>query len=281
MGIQLFRLQKEHIKHYNSNFIMKDVIITLAGASSRFSKSVGKPAHKSIYCINNKCLLFKMLDQLERSQNVKNVVIVTGYQDNDITLMIDAWKYGNFRSMNIFIVHNQYWKETGSNESMLRGLLHWTMLENKSESVVCIEGDLSVSNLEDLLNAKVPTISRVTSNAQSILDASRDVLCCIFPDGRVEWVYDREHKAFPIREQYTKIFASGQMWEFNTNSKRFIEEMKHLADYIKDLDICNQTNLDIISRLTFDPEIFVLKDWVNCNTIDDLTKALTNDDADF
>lgn len=259
---------------------MKDVIITLAGASSRFSKSVGKPAHKSIYCIDNKCLLFKMLDQLERSQNVKNVIVVTGYQDSKVMSMIDAWNRGkivelnDFPSMSIFITYNPNWQETGSNESMLRGLMLWKTIKNKSESVVCIEGDLSVSNLEDLLNARVPAISRVTSNAQAILDASRDVLCCVFPDGRVEWVYDRAHKAFPIREQYAKIFASGQMWEFNTNSKRFIEEMKHLFDYIKDRDICQQTNLDIISRLTFDPEIFVFENWVNCNTIDDLTKAL-------
>lgn len=260
---------------------MKDVIITLAGASSRFSRSVGKPAHKSIYGTNDKCLLFKMLDQIKHSKNVKNVIIVTGYQHDEVTSMIHAWnndknpELDGFSQMNIFITYNPNWDETGSNESMLWGLLLWNTLGKlKGESLVCIEGDLSVSNLEELLNAKVPTISRVTSNAQTILDASRDVLCCIFPDGIVEWVYDREHKAFPISEQYAKIFASGQIWEFNTNSERFTEEMKHLTDYIKVKDICNQTNLDIISRLTFDPEIFVLEDWVNCNTIDDLVKAL-------
>lgn len=221
-----------------------------------------------------------MLDQLERSQNIKNVVVVTGYQDEKVMSMIDAWNRGkivelnDFPSMNIFITYNPHWQETGSNESMLRGLMLWKTIEKKSESVVCIEGDLSVSNLEDLLNARVPAISRVTSNAQAILDASRDVLCCVFPDGRVEWVYDRAHKAFPIHEQYAKIFASGQMWEFNTKSKRFIEEMGHLYEYLKNRDICHQTNLDIISRLTFDPEIFVFENWVNCNTIDDLTKAL-------
>lgn len=258
---------------------MKDVIVTLAGASSRFSKSVGKPAHKSIYNVNNKCLLSKMLDQFDRSKNVKNIIIVTGYQADEVTSTIIEWnrsktvELNDFPAMNIFITPNPNWQETGSNESMLRGLLDWTTIENKGESVVCIEGDLSVSNLEDLLNARVPYISRVTSNAQTILDASRDVLCCVFPDGRVEWVYDRAHKAFPIHEQYAKIFASGQMWEFNTKSKRFIEEINHLQDYLKDQDLCNQTNLDIISRLTFDPEIFVFENWVNCNTIDDLTKA--------
>lgn len=259
---------------------MKDVIITLAGASSRFSKSIGKPAHKSIYGTNDKCLLFKMLDQIKHSKNVKNVVIVTGYQHDEVSSMIYAWNHDKnpeldgFSQMNIFITYNLNWDETGSNESMLKGLHCWNQIKDKGESVVCIEGDLSVSNLEELLNTKVPTISRVTSNAQTILDASRDVLCCVFPDGRVEWVYDKTHKAFLIHEQYAKIFASGQIWEFNTNSERFTEEMKHLNEYLADRYICYQTNLDIISRLTFDPEIFVLEDWVNCNTIDDLIKAL-------
>ena len=98
---------------------MKVLIITVAGMSTRFSRSVGKPVIKCLY--HNKSLKDSLLYiLLERSREFDYFIIVGGYRYKELCETIRA-SFKKF-SDRILLIENPYYSTYGSGYSLYLGL---------------------------------------------------------------------------------------------------------------------------------------------------------------
>ena len=114
----------------------KAAIITLAGSSSRFSKSVGYDCHKSIYHDKNDdwTILSHHLNLLSQS-SFDDIIIIGGYKYEEIEKYIND----NFSNLPIHLYNNIHYFDYGSCYSLVLGI---EQLNENTDNVVFIEGDL-------------------------------------------------------------------------------------------------------------------------------------------
>lgn len=238
----------------------KAAIITIAGCSSRFSKSVGFECHKALYHEENDTwtILSHHLSLLCQ-YGFDEIIIVGGYK----FAQLEKYLQDNFSNLPLKVCCNSHYADYGSCYSLVLGI---NLLDSDCDEVVFIEGDLIFDKLhfEEFLQTSGDVI---TAN-KFLIDAKTAVAFYISETGKLGYVYDTAHQKLSIVQPFTKIGNSGQVWKFSNVAKlknivsSYSENdfrqtnLKPIVDYFDDIDS------NFIHIVSFDA-------WFNCNTIDD------------
>ena len=258
----------------------KYAIITAAGCSTRFSKSIGFECHKSLMPVgglNCKSLLEWQIKTLI-DNGVDQVFAVGGYMWKIFNSQINKLelKYKE----KVRAVFNSEYLTTGSYMSMFLGfdkMYHLIKSDTILEptSIICVEGDVYASNFAEFV-AKPFDYNysiRPTTNGKSVLRADRDVIGIIDDHGFLSWKYSTKHSEFTNIPSSIKIlFNSGQIWEICL--KGF--NLRKIHERLDQQSYKNDTNLTFIDYFSDKPDTpFELKGWVNANTVDEI-KTINN-----
>lgn len=243
---------------------MKILLITVAGTASRFSTSIGYECLKCIYYKDSitTSLLYRILHQ---DVKFDKYIIVGGFMFEALKDIIN--RCFSDLSSDITLIENQMYREYGSGYSLYLGLQE--AVKSDFDELVFAEGDLYVDkgSFQKVYSANKNVITCIKEN----IDACKSVAFYFDLDRRIHYIYDTQHQAFFIKEPFTSIFNSGQIWKFS--------ERNRLTDIILRMDETEMhgTNLVIIQKyFTGLPEdnytLIQLDKWVNCNTIQDFEK---------
>lgn len=240
---------------------MKILIITVAGLSSRFSKSLGYECLKCIYTpdIPESSLLYKMLHQPVRFDKY---IIVGGYKYSELEIAVKKMfpEYAH----KIVLIENKYYATYGSGYSLYLGLQQ--AIKYHPNEIVFAEGDLYI-DAESFLKIYESELNVVTSNKEAIW-ANKAVAFYYDVEYKVHYIYDTGHKLLEIKEPFIGIFNSGQIWKFanfdlvrSAYNKVTEEEWKgtnlsFIQKYFWELSKEEYTNIQF-------------KKWINCNTVND------------
>lgn len=238
---------------------MRCVIITVAGCSERFNKNVQSPSLKCIFYQKEKrkTLLYSML---KKCAGYDKVIVVGGYQYDALQSYIKEFE--NEFPFSIETVYNDSFDKYGSGYSLYVGIR--TCLQDKSCSeILFAEGDLAVSE-EELETIKQSEKNCLTANCQDIR-SDKSVIVYINDKDEIRYQYDTSHGFFHIREPFSRIYNSGQIWK--------MKERKVVEDITKEMveEEWQGTNLVFIEKYfnaikRENMEIIPLKYWINCNT---------------
>lgn len=238
----------------------RTAIVTLAGTSSRFSKSVGRECHKSLFREQPQdgSLLDWQLSLLQRTEFAR-IVLIGGYKFTELDAAVSS-KYADWP---ITLVRNDHYSDRGSCYSLCLGI---DAVPDDSTSVTFLEGDLLFDDnaFAELLSVEDDAI---TAN-KSIVDARTSVAFYISRSGRLRYVYDTTHSSLKIDEPFIRIGNSGQVWQF-ANVKRLKacslrcgEAEWSGTNLLPIIDYYSTIDAKAIRICSFDK-------WFNCNTISD------------
>ena len=243
---------------------MKVLIITVAGSSTRFSRSIGKDCLKCIYYENKfeDTLLYKTV---YRDLSFDKYVIVGGYKFDELERAVNTY----FKPIKdkITLVNNEKFSEYGSGYSLYLGLKE--IIGEEADEIVFAEGDLWVDD-ESFSNVVNSTKDVVTFSRDTI-DARKSVVFYFDRNGYIHYLYDTAHDCLEIKEPFISVYNSGQIWKF--------KDMQHLKDSFYGLQAKDWqgTNLVFIQKyfgsMHIDEfQLTELKKWLNCNTVADFRK---------
>lgn len=243
---------------------MKILLLTVAGMSTRFSKSLDKSCLKCIYYENDfkESLLYNMIS---KNVNFDKYVIVGGYRFQELKDII----YMQFQQYidKIYLVENTHFYDWGSGYSLYKGLEF--IQQDEFNEIVFAEGDLFVDDIS-FINVCNSKKNVVTCNREPIL-ANKAVAYYYDKDYKLHYIYDTEHEVLSIKEDFRGIFNSGQIWKFS--------EPKRVRQIYSQMKLCDwkDTNLRFIQNYFGNMskegyEIIQFSDWINCNTIEDFKK---------
>jgi CTP:phosphocholine cytidylyltransferase-like protein len=238
------------------------LIITSAGCSTRFSRSVGKDVLKVLYYEDSpeECLLAEQL-ALAGKEDFDLIIIVGGYAFVDLSRFIHDLYRDDPR---IQLVYNDKFSEYGSCYSLACGLN--ALRDRRLDEIIFMEGDLFFDAASFSSVAAVES-DVVTAN-RTLICADKSVVFYATLDGRLCYVYDTRHASLRIDEAFTTLGNSGQVWKF-----RDIDLLREIAADLGQ-GLYNDTNLLIVERYFnargLNHVAFISFDtWFNCNTIDD------------
>ncbi len=241
---------------------MKILLLTVAGTSSRFSKSINRPCLKCLYFEKDfsESLLYKMI---RRGYCFDKIIIVGGYKFDELNNAVNE----NFADIKdkIKLVENTYYQEYGSGYSLYLGLK--CAMEIGFDELVFAEGDLWV---DDKSFDKVLSVNgdAVTFNRETIF-SDKAVVFYFDVFNRVHYLYDTTHKYLEIKEPFISVYNSAQIWKFASS-----KHLKKAFGQMNDFD-WRTTNLVFIQKYFGGENKFALieiEKWLNCNTIEDFRK---------
>ena len=239
----------------------KALIITVAGQSSRFRKTLGRDVLKAIYSEeNNLSILDNLLDYADK--HFEDIIIVGGYRYKELESFIDK----NYKDKKITLVNNTLF-EHGSNVSLIDGI---KALDKDYDEVVFAEGDLVIdrASFDGIVESRGDTITGTTLP----IEAKKSVVYYVNEEDKIVYKYDTEHKLLRIDEGFKSISNSGQIWKFCD-----IEILKEIANSFGEEGL-NLTNLATIepyfNKITKPINHYQIKKWFNCNTIEDYREAI-------
>lgn len=247
--------------------IMKSLIITVAGMSTRFNKDTQEDVLKCLYFETSPldCLLSYQVRAFYDSFN--DIIIVGGYKyetlESFVTSLLDD------PDRKIRLVYNEHYNDFGSCYSLIKGID--SLCVNYGEAIF-LEGDLffDFDSFSGILSSRkdVITINR------EFIESDKSVVLYLDINGFYHYLYDTSHKHLIIPEPFTAVFNSGQMWKFKD-----IITLKRIASEISRTSAIKGTNLEIIQKYfsgikQADIERIEIKKWFNCNTIADYKKAI-------
>lgn len=243
---------------------MKVLLITAAGLSSRFSESLGHACLKCIYHENSphEALLYRMIRQ---NADFDCYVVVGGFCFDALADFIH--QYLSDLEKRIVLVKNEMYETYGSGYSLYLGLQE--IMNMDYSELVFAEGDLYIDTASFCQVCTTPQ-NAITYNRESIR-ANKAVAFYFDIQGKVRYIYDTCHNALEIKEPFTGIFNSGQIWKFVQP-----ELVRHSFSALKESDWIG-TNLVFIqhyfgSLSKEDYALLELQTWINCNTITDFRK---------
>lgn len=243
---------------------MKILIITAAGMSTRFSRSVGRGVIKCLYTEGtfSESLICRMLRQ---PCGFDKYIIVGGYRYSEL----EAAVRDNFPDLadKLDIVENVYYEKYGSGYSLYCGMKK--AMEYSFDEIVFAEGDLFVDT---------PAYSRVCSSGKSVITCNNEPICAekavaLYFDisGKPHYIYDTSHGSLEIREPFISVYNSGQIWK--------LAHRDCICGIYNNMDMTDWegTNLVFIEKYfnAVSPdeiEMIRFDDWINCNTVDDFRK---------
>ena len=238
----------------------KTAIVTLAGSSSRFSKSIGYECHKSLYHDEKSSwtILSHHINLLCES-GFDDIILIGGYKFEDVSAYIKQ----NFPDRPIRLFCNPHYADWGSCYSLVMGI---QQVKEDCESLVFLEGDLifDTDNFKKLINLSG---NAITAN-KMLIDARTAVAFYISESGQLKYVYDTKHQKLSVNESFTKIGNSGQVWKFSD-----INKLKQVISQYKEPEF-KQTNLKPIGDYYADVDcndipVVAFDVWFNCNTVTD------------
>ena len=238
------------------------LIITVAGTSSRFRKSLGVDVLKATYQENGLPSILETLLAYAEGY-FEDIIIVGGYRYQGLEKYITK----HYQNKNITLVYNKEYTK-GSNESLLCGI---RALNTEYSQVLFVEGDLVIDKASFV--SIVNSVSNVITYTTLPITAKTSVIYYFNTELRLKYKYDTEHKSLHIDEPFISVSNSGQIWKFCD-----FNMLKGIVNSFSKADI-DETNLLTISQYfnSIDyntiEEIQVQK-WFNCNTIDDYRQAV-------
>ena len=249
---------------------MKVLVITVAGSSTRFSRSIGKDCLKCIYTESGTedTLLFRLISM---NDAYDRFVIVGGHRYDDLVSFIDKNLdgYGD----RISVVRNERYADYGSGYSLLLGLeeaMRWN-----PDEITFAEGDLALSK-DDLDKVYASDKDVITYNLRTIR-SDESVVFYFDSDDRPKYVYDTDHKLLMINEPFRSVYNSGQVWKFR--------DMGKLKGIIENIDENGKKDTNLIfinayfnSISATDIELIPLYKWFNCNTVSDYRRSVGDRD---
>lgn len=243
---------------------MKILLVTVAGTSSRFRASLGYDCLKCIYYKDNieSSLLYRLLHQ---DVEFDKYIIVGGFMYDTLKQALDMY----FQDMlsDIVLIENEKYRDYGSGYSLYLGMQE--AVEMGFEELIFAEGDLyfDAKGFRDVYDARQNVI---TCNKQMI-HAGQSVAFYFDTDKQIHYIYDTGHQAFYIKEPFTAIYNSGQVWKF-IDCQRVRDSIACLNE-----NEIQGTNLTLVqqyfSGLAQEQYCIVeFAKWMNCNTIYDFNK---------
>ena len=249
---------------------MKVLVITVAGSSTRFSRSIGRDCLKCIYTEGDMkdTLLFRLLSI---NDGYDRFVIVGGHRFDELVSAIDS-SFGDYKDR-IAMVRNRKYADYGSGYSLFLGLEK--AMEYGPDEITFAEGDLALSK-EDMHDVFISEKDVITYNLRTIR-SDESVAFYFDANGVPKYVYDTQHKLLRIEEPFSSIYNSGQVWKFT--------DIGRLKDIVSGMDenSWEDTNLIFINRYfgtqkRDDIELVPLKTWINCNTVTDYRRSVGGTD---
>lgn len=237
----------------------RSIIITIAGTSSRFSKSTGCDIHKAIYSDDNSnwTTLYHQLGLVKGISD--EIIIVTGHKHKDIKDYLEL----NFTGLPYKLVYNEHYSDYGSCYSLILGI---EAVSDDSDEIIFLEGDLIFDT--ETFNKIVASRKDVVTSNNMLIDARTAVIFYINDKRRINYLYDTNHNILEVKEPFLIMGNSGQVWKFI--------DVKRLKNNLKNYDVKEYkgTNLvpinDYYKESDFDElEVCTFKEWFNCNTIKD------------
>lgn len=243
---------------------MRVLIVTVAGMSSRFSQSIGKPCIKCLYHNNSikECLLYRLLSQKVRFDRY---IIVGGYQFGELKKTVET-EFTEFTDRIIY-VENRHFEDYGSGYSLFLGIK--AALQETPDEIVFAEGDLFIDG-ESYIKACNAHKSIITCNSDPIL-ANKAVVLYYDEENRVHYVYDTGHKSLVIKEPFQAVYNSGQIWKFADIPlvNKTYESLSKNEWKGTNLVFVEKYFQNIPKGLS---EIIFFNRWINCNTVEDFNR---------
>ncbi len=245
---------------------MKSLIITVAGMASRFNRDTDREVAKCLYYEDTPDNSLLSLQIHKVHGLVDEIVVVGGYRYDDLELFVKQ----NLKDVtcSIKLVYNEHYQDYGSGYSLLKGI---EAVSDKADEIIFIEGDLffDTASVERIIGSSKDVI---TVNNEPILS---NKAVALYMDARdyPHYIYDTSHSCLEIREPFTAIYNSGQMWKFS-DAGRVKGVCKTLTDAQK-----QGTNLEIIQKYfgtvkSSELDIVRVDCWFNCNTVSDYREAV-------
>ena len=245
---------------------MKSLIITVAGMSSRFNKDTKEDVLKCLYYEDTPVYSLISLQVHKVFDLVEEIIVVGGYKYEDLEKFIrNEMKDVNYKMK---LVYNDHYHDYGSGYSLLKGI---EVVSEKANEITFIEGDLffDTESVEKIITSKKDVIS---VNNEPIL-SNKAVALYFDANTYPHYIYDTSHSCLEIREPFTAIYNSGQMWKF-MNPTRVREICQFLTSEQE-----QGTNLEIIQKYfgaykSSQLDIVRIGLWFNCNTVADYREAI-------
>ncbi|MCK4442209.1 MAG: hypothetical protein KAU90_09375, partial [Sulfurovaceae bacterium] len=191
-----------------------------------------------------------------------DIIIVGGYKYEELVNFIED----NYKNRAITLVQNTLFKY-GSNISLIDGI---KALEKNYDEIIFIEGDLVIDRVS--FNEIVEIQSDIITSTTLPIEAKTSVIYYVNKDDKIVFKYDTKHKLLKIDEAFKSISNSGQIWKFCN-----MGILKEIANSFGNNDL-NLTNLATIepyfNKISKPVQHYQIKQWFNCNTIDDYRKAI-------
>lgn len=240
-------------------------IITVAGTSTRFRKSIGKDCLKCIYSEKdeNDTLLMR---QLSMCKSFDEVIIVGGYKFSELEAFVN--KYLKEFPVRITLVQNNHYEDYGSGYSLILGIQEAEKLG--VNQIVFLEGDLFFDS--NTFKTIIENNNNVVTINTDPIEAKKAVAFYINEHGTINYIYDTAHSALSINEPFLGIYNSGQVWKFSDTAKVY-----KLTSELTQKEI-EGTNLVLVQKYfgslsQEEYQVFRFADWINCNTVEDYRKA--------
>lgn len=242
----------------------KAVIITVAGTSTRFRKSIGKDCLKCIYTENSKndTLLYRLVNLC---RDFDRIVIVGGYKFEELEEFVKTSLRES--TSKITLVNNEHYEDLGSGFSLYLGVME--LKDSGMDEILFAEGDLffDAASFSKIIESPY---SVITTNNDPI-EAKKAVAFYLNSEGKAKYIYDTNHSVLEIREPFLGIYNSGQVWKFSKPEMIFAAA-ENLTD-----DEKKGTNLVLIQKYfdcmeSNDLKVIHFDKWINCNTVEDYRK---------
>ena len=250
---------------------MRIFLTTVAGSATRFSESVGKPTVKCIYNREDpkKTLLNHMLSQ---ASDYDSYVVVGGFLINELEAYINDVLPLEVRNK-IILVNNEKYKEYGSGWSLYLGVKAVFEKYGLSfDELLFAEGDLFVD--DESFNAVASTSESVITINSEAIRAKKAVALYYDLDEVPHYIYDTSHGSLEIKEPFTAVYNSGQIWKFSDAGllDEIMKEMKPESHEGTNLVLINEY-FQRLARSGKKIDVIQMNTWINCNTINDFVIA--------
>ena len=234
--------------------------------SSRFNKDTKEDVLKCLYYEDTPVYSLISLQVHKVFDLVEEIIVVGGYKYEDLEKFIrNEMKDVNYKMK---LVYNDHYHDYGSGYSLLKGI---EVVSEKANEITFIEGDLffDTESVEKIITSKKDVIS---VNNEPIL-SNKAVALYFDANTYPHYIYDTSHSCLEIREPFTAIYNSGQMWKF-MNPTRVREICQFLTSEQE-----QGTNLEIIQKYfgaykSSQLDIVRIGLWFNCNTVADYREAI-------
>lgn len=243
---------------------MKVLLLTVAGTSTRFGKSLGRECLKCIY--NEKGFDESLLGNMVRKdKSFDKIVVVGGYKYGELKEAVGK-HFADVKDK-IVLIENKHYFDYGSGYSLYEGLKY--LVNTDFDEIVFAEGDLWVDT-ESFLKVSSSNKDVITFNRDTI-DAKKSVVLYFDIQNNVHYIYDTAHSYLQIDSPFLSIYNSGQIWKFCD------KERVKKSFYGIDEKTWQGTNLVFIQKYFGDRnkdeyDMQEFKVWLNCNTVDDFRK---------